>query len=52
MELSADSGLTLTVYTAEAGSASQQALDLLASWTVTLAQEEKPRAADAARPGS
>jgi transcriptional regulator with XRE-family HTH domain len=35
MELSADSGLTLNVYTAEAGSASQQALDLLASWTAT-----------------
>jgi hypothetical protein len=36
MELSADNGLTLTVYTAEADSASQQALDLLASWTATL----------------
>jgi hypothetical protein len=36
MELSADAGLNLTVYTAEAGSASQQALDLLASWTATL----------------
>lgn len=35
MELSADSGLNVTVYTAEAGSASQQALDLLASWTAT-----------------
>jgi MmyB-like transcription regulator ligand binding domain len=35
MELSADAGLNLTVYTAEAGSASQQALDLLASWTAT-----------------
>jgi hypothetical protein len=36
MDLSADAGLNLTVYTAEAGSASQQALDLLASWTATL----------------
>lgn len=35
MELSADSGLTMTVYTAEAGAASQEALDLLASWTAT-----------------
>ena len=35
MELSADSGLSLNVYTAEAGSASQQALDLLASWSAT-----------------
>jgi hypothetical protein len=36
MELPADAGLNLTVYTAEAGSASQQALDLLPSWTATL----------------
>jgi transcriptional regulator with XRE-family HTH domain len=52
MELAADSGLTLNVYTAEAGSASQQALDLLASWTATLAKDEQGRGADAARPGS
>jgi transcriptional regulator with XRE-family HTH domain len=52
MELSADAGLNLTVYTAEAESASQQALDLLASWTATLAEEQQGRAADAARPGS
>jgi transcriptional regulator with XRE-family HTH domain len=35
MELSADPGLNLTVYTAEAGSPAQQALDILASWTAT-----------------
>ena len=35
MELSADDGLTVAIYTAEPGSASQQALDLLASWTAT-----------------
>ena len=35
MELSADSGLTMTVYAAEPDSAPQQALDLLASWTAT-----------------
>jgi transcriptional regulator with XRE-family HTH domain len=35
MALSADDGLTLAVFTAEPGSASQQALDLLASWTAT-----------------
>ena len=35
MELAADAGLNVSVYTAEAGSASQQALDLLASWTAT-----------------
>jgi transcriptional regulator with XRE-family HTH domain len=52
MELSADAGLNLTVYTAEPGSASQQALDLLASWTATLAEEEQVRASDAARPDS
>lgn len=33
MELSADDGLTVAVFTAEPGSASQQALDLLASWS-------------------
>jgi transcriptional regulator with XRE-family HTH domain len=33
MELSADDGLTVAIFTAEPGSASQQALDLLASWT-------------------
>ena len=35
MELSADDGLSVAIFTAEAGSASQQALDLLASWTAT-----------------
>jgi hypothetical protein len=32
----------LNVYTAEPGSTSQQAPDLLASWTATLAEEEQP----------
>ena len=35
MELSADEGLTVAVFTAEPGSASEQALDLLAGWTAT-----------------
>ena len=35
MELSADDGLSVAVFTAEPGSASQQALELLASWTAT-----------------
>ena len=35
MDLSADTGLTVAVYTAEPGSSAQQALDLLASWTAT-----------------
>jgi transcriptional regulator with XRE-family HTH domain len=35
MELSADDGLSVAIFTAEPSSASQQALDLLASWTAT-----------------
>jgi transcriptional regulator with XRE-family HTH domain len=35
MELTADRGLRLAVFRAEPGSRSQQALDLLASWTAT-----------------
>jgi transcriptional regulator with XRE-family HTH domain len=35
MELPADSGLNISTYTAEPGSAAQQALDLLGSWTAT-----------------
>ena len=35
LELSADDGLSMAVFTAEPGSASQQALDLLASWIAT-----------------
>jgi transcriptional regulator with XRE-family HTH domain len=35
MELSADTGLTISVYGAEPGSATQQALDLLGSWAAT-----------------
>jgi len=39
MELVADPGLTLFVYTAEPGSKSEQALSLLASWAATPDQE-------------
>jgi transcriptional regulator with XRE-family HTH domain len=35
MDVSADDGLTISVYSAEPGSRSAQALDLLASWTAT-----------------
>jgi hypothetical protein len=35
MDLSADDGLSVAVFTAQPGSPSQQALDLLASWTAT-----------------
>ena len=35
MDVSADDGLTISVYTAEPGSRSQEALDLIGSWTAT-----------------
>ena len=35
MMLTADTGLTMSVYTAEPGSKSEEALNLLASWTAT-----------------
>ena len=35
MQLSADSGLLLAVFSAEPGSRSARALDLLASWNAT-----------------
>jgi transcriptional regulator with XRE-family HTH domain len=35
MELSADDGLSVAIFTAQPGSTAQQALDLLASWTAT-----------------
>jgi MmyB-like transcription regulator ligand binding domain len=35
MELAADAGLRLAVFTAEPGSRSQEALDMLASWAAT-----------------
>jgi transcriptional regulator with XRE-family HTH domain len=40
LELSADSGLAVLTYTAEAGSKSAEALVLLASWTATLDEAE------------
>ena len=36
LDLSADSGLAVLTYTAEPGSKSAEALDLLASWTATI----------------
>ena len=41
LTLDADDGLRMALYTAEAGSASQQALDLLASWTATPPGEQR-----------
>ena len=48
IELRADSGLTILMYTAEPGSRSQEALHLLASWTATLDQGEPATVADEA----
>ena len=48
MQLSADTGLTMFAYTAEPGSRSEQALDLLASWTATEDQAEPAHASDEA----
>jgi hypothetical protein len=40
IELSADPGLMLFVYTADVGSKSEEGLNLLASWTATLDEAE------------
>jgi transcriptional regulator with XRE-family HTH domain len=44
MDVSADDGLTISVYSPEPGSRSQEALDLLASWTAT--PERSPTTAE------
>jgi hypothetical protein len=46
MELTADVGLRLNAYSAEPGSASEDALNLLASWTATPTQRPAARSAD------
>ena len=46
MELTADTGLTLNAYSAEPGSPSQDALNLLATWAATLDQAETTHTAD------
>jgi hypothetical protein len=50
MELPADSGLTLLAYTAEPNSPSQDALNLLASWVVTLDQADTAHTTDQSDP--
>ena len=47
LALPADPGLSLVVYGAEPGSASQDGLRLLASWAATLDQFQQPEAAEA-----
>jgi len=49
MTLVGDSGLTMFAYTAEAGSKSEEALNLLASWTATLEPGEETIDADHAQ---
>jgi transcriptional regulator with XRE-family HTH domain len=44
LELRTDPGLTMIVYTAEPGSPTQDALNLLASWAATLEQEQRAKA--------
>jgi hypothetical protein len=48
MDLAADAGLRISAYTAEPGTSSQDALNLLASWAATLDQPETAHAADGA----
>jgi transcriptional regulator with XRE-family HTH domain len=43
MELAADTGLRLAIFTAEPGSRSEEALNLLASWTATPHEHATPR---------
>jgi hypothetical protein len=40
MELAADPGLAITIYTAEPNSKSAEALSLLGSWAATLGEAE------------
>jgi transcriptional regulator with XRE-family HTH domain len=44
MDIAADDGLTVSIYSAEPGSRSHEALDLLASWTAT--RDTNPTTAD------
>ena len=46
MELVGDSGLMMFVYTAEPGSKSEEALNLLASWTATFDHDQETIDAD------
>ncbi len=53
MELPADPGLTLLIYTAEPGSKTQDSLNLLATWSATLDQADEPETASASEsPGT
>ena len=45
LDLAADAGLRISAYTAEPGSASEDALNLLASWAATLDQAQTSQTA-------
>jgi transcriptional regulator with XRE-family HTH domain len=51
MQLTADPGLALAVYTAEVGSASQAALDILASWSAPFEQSSNAAVSDEPQSG-
>jgi hypothetical protein len=48
MDLAADPGLTIFTYPAEPGSRSEEALNLIGSWTATPGTAEAAQAPDAA----
>jgi hypothetical protein len=48
LDLAADPGLRISAYTAEPGTPSEDALNLLASWAATMDQAETAGAADGA----
>lgn len=50
LELPAEEGMTISVYSAEPHSRDQEALDLLASWTATPDQVDEPSADRASNP--
>ena len=48
LEVAADEGLRISAYTAEPGTPSHDALNLLASWAATVDQAETARATEGA----
>ena len=49
LEMAAEPGLTLTIYTAEPGSPSEEALRLLASWAASQETDSDPQTLSAER---
>lgn len=50
LEMAAEPGLTLTIYAAEPGSPSEEALRLLASWAASQESDSDPQTLSAERP--